>query len=142
MTGNGENGSFAATAASRRAFIKKFAAGAFVTPVIASFALDGIASAAAGRPMTQPNQVQVLLPNQTLPNQTLPNQTFPNQACPNQTLPNMGFPNQGLPNQGLIGVLERDRERLLQIEMEIEREIKCRLAHGAGCNCFRLPGLS
>jgi hypothetical protein len=62
----------------RRGFIKKFAAAAFIAPVIATFALDGIASA-------DTNQHH---PNQHFPNQHFPNQHFPNQLCPGEYHPN------------------------------------------------------
>jgi hypothetical protein len=50
----------------RRGFLKKTAAAAFVAPVVASFALDGIAEAGPGPGAG----------------------TFPNQRCPNQFLAN------------------------------------------------------
>jgi hypothetical protein len=62
----------------RRTFLKK-AAVAFATPMVASFALEGVAEAC----QHQPNQAG---PNQTGPNQTAPNQTAPNQTAPNQTM--------------------------------------------------------
>jgi hypothetical protein len=113
MTENHENEGFGSVARSRRSFIKKFAAGAFVAPVIASFALDGMASAAP-------------VPN-------LPNQGVPNQSCPNQILPNQQLPNQMFPNQPL------SREELREIEAELRREVDCRLHHFSGCTCS-LPG--
>jgi hypothetical protein len=67
----------------------KYTALAFATPLIASFALDGVASAATGADMG----------SQRFPNQFQPNQCFPNQKFPNQHLPNQHFPNQHLPNQ-------------------------------------------
>jgi hypothetical protein len=113
MTENHENEGFDGVARSRRSFIKKFAAGAFVAPVIASFALDGMASAAP-------------VPN-------LPNQGLPNQSCPNQILPNQQLPNQIFPNQPL------SREELRELEAELRREVDCRLHHFSGCTCS-LPG--
>ena len=71
---------------SRRKFIKRFAVTAFVAPVIASFALDGIARA-------DTNQCR---PNQSWPNQSWPNQSWPNQSWPNQPQP---WANQFWPNQ-------------------------------------------
>jgi hypothetical protein len=124
MTENHENKGFGSMMGSRRSFIKKFTAGAFVAPVIASFALDGMASAAP-----RPN-----MPNQGFPNQSCPNQNFPNQGFPNQGFPNQGFPNQLFPNQA------EDAERLREIELEIEREIECRLNHRSGCTCSQLRG--
>jgi hypothetical protein len=118
MTENHENEGFGSVARSRRSFIKKFAAGAFVAPVIASFALDGMASAAP-------------VPN-------LPNQGFPNQSCPNQTFPNQGFPNQGFPNQAFPNQ-PLTREELRELEAELRREVDCRLHHFSGCTCS-LPG--
>jgi hypothetical protein len=50
----------------RRGFLKRAGTVAFVTPVVVSFALEGIAE--AGR--------------SALPNQVNPNQCYPNQACP------------------------------------------------------------
>jgi hypothetical protein len=64
---------------SRRRFLQRFVATAFVAPVVASFGLDGIAAA------TEPTQRH---PNQRCANQTMPNQTIPNQTMPNQTMPN------------------------------------------------------
>lgn len=122
MTENHDNEGFGDVARSRRSFIKKFAAGAFVAPVIASFALDGMASASP-----VPN-----LPNQGFPNQTSPNQGFPNQSCANQGFPNQGFPNQLLGNQRL------DREQLRELERELRREVDCRLRHAPGCTCSLL----
>jgi hypothetical protein len=133
MTENHENDGFSGVARSRRSFIKKFAAGAFVAPVIASFALDGMASAAP-----VPNLPNQGFPNQGFPNQSCPNQIFPNQGFPNQGFPNQGFPNQGFPNQGPPG-LGDERERLREIEAELRREVDCRLNHFSGCTCS-LPG--
>ena len=67
----------------RRGFIKKFAAAAFIAPVIATFALDGIASADTNQ--HHPNQQN---PKQHFPNQHFPNQHFPNQLCPGEYHPN------------------------------------------------------
>lgn len=124
MSENHDNDGFDGVARSRRSFIKKFAAGAFAAPIIASFALDGMASAAP-------------IPN--LPNQGLPNQGFPNQCLPNQHFPNQGFPNQSFGNQGFPDP-RQDARRLREIEEEIAREIECRLHHAPGCSCFQLPG--
>jgi hypothetical protein len=118
MTENRDNEGFGGVARSRRSFIKKFAAGAFIAPVIASFALDGMASASVA-------------PN-------VPNQNFPNQSCANQVFPNQGFPNQGFPNQ-LLGNQRLDREELRELERELRREVDCRLRHAPGCTCS-LPG--
>lgn len=94
---------------SRRAFLVRFAGAAFAAPVIASFALDGMAQASErGKPQDNkhgkgnpkqcpPNQGH---PNQGNPNQGNPNQGNPNQGNPNQGRPNQGYPNQGNPNQG------------------------------------------
>jgi hypothetical protein len=49
----------------RRSFIKKMAAAAFVAPIVTSFGMETLASASSGRP-----------------NHTFPNQTFPNQWPP------------------------------------------------------------
>jgi len=68
---------------SRRAFLARFAGAAFVAPVIASFALDGVAHASEKGGQKghhrhgHPNQGY---PNQTQPNQCLPNQTLGDQA--------------------------------------------------------------
>jgi hypothetical protein len=128
MTENHDNEGFGSVAGSRRSFIKKFAAGAFIAPVIASFALDGMASASP-----VPN-----LPNQGFPNQSCPNQVFPNQGFPNQGFPNQGFPNQMFPNQ-MFPNQPLDRERRREIERELRREVDCRLRHTPGCTCS-LPG--
>jgi hypothetical protein len=74
---------------SRRNFIKKMAAVAFVAPVVGSFTMDSVAFAGSAP----------YLPNQTFPNQTTGNQTFPNQTTGNQTFPNQRTGNQTFPNQ-------------------------------------------
>jgi hypothetical protein len=60
---------------SRRAFLIRYAGAAFAAPVIASFALDGVAQAGErhGHRHGHPNQSH---PNQSHPNQCLPNQTI------------------------------------------------------------------
>ncbi len=119
MTENHDNEGLDSVSRSRRSFIKKFAAGAFMAPVIASFALDGMASAS--------------------PLPTFPNQGFPNQSCANQVLPNQGFPNQDFPNQmfGNQGfpTSREERRRLRELERELRREVDCRLNHAPGCTC-------
>jgi hypothetical protein len=65
---------------SRRAFLIRYAGAAFAAPVIASFALDGVAQAGERRGHRHGH------PNQTHPNQTHPNQCLPNQTIPNQTV--------------------------------------------------------
>ena len=72
----------------RRAFLKRATAAAFAAPVVASFALDGVAEAYDRH-----------RPHHGYPNQTCPNQHHPNQAYPNQTVPNQAYPNQTFPNQ-------------------------------------------
>ena len=80
---------------SRRAFLIRYAGAAFAAPVIASFALDGVAQASERHVHHHghPNQGH---PNQGHPNQGHPNQGHPNQCCPNQVLPNQTVPNQCL----------------------------------------------
>jgi hypothetical protein len=82
------------TEPSRRAFIARLAGAAFVAPVIASFALDGVANASerGGRNGHHHHGN----PNQGHPNQGNPNQGYPNQGNPNQCCPNMANPNQCL----------------------------------------------
>ena len=79
MPENQDSKRFSAVDPSRRVFIMKYTALAFATPFIASFALDGVASAATGADMGNQH-----FPNQYKPNQCLPNQHFPNQHFPNQ----------------------------------------------------------
>jgi hypothetical protein len=81
---------------SRRAFLVRFAGAAFAAPVIASFALDGVAQASERSYHHQGN------PNQTSGNQGSPKQCHPNQATGNQTTPppKQGHPNQTTGNQG------------------------------------------
>jgi hypothetical protein len=83
---------------SRRAFLVRFAGAAFAAPVIASFALDGVAQASE-RGGHQKDK-RHCAPNQGHPNQTNPNQTNPNQGPPKHGHPNQGYPNQTNPNQG------------------------------------------
>ena len=91
---------------SRRAFLVRFAGAAFAAPVIASFALDGVAQASErgehqkDKRHCAPNQGH---PNQTNPNQTNPNQGPPNHGHPKQCHPNQGNPNQTLPDSSSIG---------------------------------------
>ena len=66
---------------SRRAFLVRFAGAAFAAPVIASFALDGVAHASEKSGHRQGHA------NQTSGNQGHPKQCHPNQGNPNQTLP-------------------------------------------------------
>jgi hypothetical protein len=102
---------------SRRAFLVRFAGAAFAAPVIASFALDGVAQASErggqkdkrhcapnqGHPnQTNPNQTNPA-PKHGHPNQGYPNQTNPNQGPPKQCHPNQGNPNQTLPDSSSIG---------------------------------------
>lgn len=98
MTENHENKGFGSVAASRRAFIKRFAAGAFVAPVIASFALDGMASAA------------------------VPDHGFPNQGFPNQGFPDHGFPGN---DPGRLRELEREIERELECRLHHGHGCSC-----------------
>jgi hypothetical protein len=72
---------------SRRAFLVRFAGAAFAAPVIASFALDGVAQAS----------------ERTYHHQGHPNQTSGNQGSPKQCHPNQGNPNQTLPDSSSIG---------------------------------------
>jgi hypothetical protein len=65
---------------SRRAFLARFAGAAFAAPVIASFALDGVAQ--AGEKHGHPKQGN------------------PNGGYPQQGNPNGGYPHQGNPNGG------------------------------------------
>ena len=62
----------------------KYTALAFASPLIASFALDGVASAA---PRPGLGQQKHHFPNQQCPNQHFPNQHWPNQHWPNQCGP-------------------------------------------------------
>jgi hypothetical protein len=99
---------------SRRAFLVRFAGAAFAAPVIASFALDGVAQASErsyhhhqGNPnQTSGNQgsPKQCHPNQTNGNQTTGDHRHPKQGHPNQTSGNQGYPNHRhpkhcLPNQ-------------------------------------------
>jgi hypothetical protein len=79
---------------SRRAFLARFAGAAFAVPVIASFALDGVAQA------SEKNDHRQGHPNQTSGNQGSPKQCHPNQTVGNQTTGNHGHPKQCRPNQG------------------------------------------
>jgi len=89
---------------SRRAFLVRFAGAAFAAPVIASFALDGVAQASERtyHPQGHPNQTSGNQgsPKQCHPNQTTGNQGHPKQGHPNQTTGNQGHPKQCHPNQG------------------------------------------
>jgi hypothetical protein len=91
---------------SRRNFIKKMAAVAFVAPIVGSFTMDSVAFAGSGGHYS---------PNQTTGNQTHggkprhPNQGYGNQGGkpPKHHFPNQGHGNQGgkppkhhFPNQG------------------------------------------
>ena len=80
---------------SRRAFLVRFAGAAFAAPVIASFALDGVAQASERSYHHQGH------PNQTTGNQGHPKQGHPNQTAGNQGHPKQCHPNQGNPNQTL-----------------------------------------
>ena len=71
---------------SRRAFLVRFAGAAFAAPVIASFALDGVAQAS----------------ERTYHHQGHPNQTSGNQGSPKQCHPNQGNPNQTLPDSAVV----------------------------------------
>jgi hypothetical protein len=89
---------------SRRAFLVRFAGAAFAAPVIASFALDGVAQASerSYHHSSHPNQTSGNQgsPKQCHPNQTTGNQGHPKQGHPNQTTGNQGHPKQCHPNQG------------------------------------------
>lgn len=78
---------------SRRAFLVRFAGAAFAAPVIASFALDGVAQA------SERNHHHSAHPNQTSGNQGHPKQCHPNQTTGNQGHPKQCHPNQTLANQ-------------------------------------------
>jgi hypothetical protein len=67
---------------SRRAFLIRYAGAAFAAPVIASFALDGVAQASE----KHNHKHRQGHPNQSYPNQSHPNQCLPNQSLPNQTI--------------------------------------------------------
>jgi hypothetical protein len=116
MPANQHSKSFSAVDPSRRVFITKYAALAFATPLVASFALDGVASAA--RQTTMGNQ-------QHFPNQQCPNQLFPNQQCPNQLFPNQKFPNQKFPNQQLPN-------QQFPNQVQIQRDLACEVWHDHG----------
>jgi hypothetical protein len=75
----------------RRKFLKGFLGAAFVAPVVASFALDGVASAE--------ESLDHRLPNQGLPNQLLPNRGDPLHSLANQILPRQILPNQHHPHK-------------------------------------------
>jgi hypothetical protein len=87
---------------SRRAFLVRFAGAAFAAPVIASFALDGVAQASERSHHHQGNPNQTT-GNQGHPKQGHPNQTTGNQGHPKQCHPNQGNPNQTLPDSSSIG---------------------------------------
>jgi len=77
---------------SRRAFLVRFAGAAFAAPVIASFALDGVAQAS-----------ERTYHHQGHPNQTSGNQGYPDHRHPKQCHPNQGNPNQTLRDSSSIG---------------------------------------
>jgi hypothetical protein len=81
---------------SRRAFLVRFAGAAFAAPVIASFALDGVAQASERG--GQQKDKRHCAPNQGHPNQGNPNQGPPNHGHPKQCHPNQGNPNQTVPD--------------------------------------------
>ena len=81
---------------SRRAFLVRFAGAAFAAPVIASFALDGVAQASERG--GQQKDKRHCAPNQGHPNQGNPNQGPPNHCHPKQCHPNQGNPNQTVPD--------------------------------------------
>ena len=85
---------------SRRAFLVRFAGAAFAAPVIASFALDGVAQASERG--GQQKDKRHCAPNQGHPNQGNPNQGPPNHGHPKQCHPNQGNPNQTLPDSSSI----------------------------------------
>ena len=85
---------------SRRAFLVRFAGAAFAAPVIASFALDGVAQASE-RGGHQKDK-RHCAPNQGHPNQGNANQGPPNHGHPKQCHPNQGNPNQTLPDSSSI----------------------------------------
>jgi hypothetical protein len=77
---------------SRRAFLVRFAGAAFAAPVIASFALDGVAQAGErGGPQNHHH-------HQGNPNGGYPKQGNPNGGYPKQGNPNGGYPKQGPPD--------------------------------------------
>lgn len=78
---------------SRRAFLVRFAGAAFAAPVIASFALDGVAQA------SERSHHHSAHPNQTSGNQGHPKQCHPNQTSGNQGYPDHRHPKQCHPNQ-------------------------------------------
>jgi hypothetical protein len=121
MPENQHSKSFSAVDPSRRVFITKYAALAFAAPLVASFALDGVASAAPR--ITMGNQQQ--FPNQQCPNQFFPNQKFPNQKFPNQQLPNQQLPNQQLPNQQFPN-------QQFPNQVQIQRDLACEVWHDHG----------
>ena len=88
---------------SRRAFLVRFAGAAFAAPVIASFALDGVAQASerSHHHSAHPNQTSGNQghPKQCHPNQTAGNQGHPKQCHPNQTSGNQGYPDHRHPKQ-------------------------------------------
>jgi len=86
---------------SRRAFLVRFAGAAFAAPVIASFALDGVAQASERG--GQQKDKRHCAPNQGHPNQGNPNQTTPpKHGHPKQCHPNQGNPNQTLPDSAVV----------------------------------------
>ena len=91
---------------SRRAFLARFAGAAFAVPVIASFALDGVAQASERRYHHQGNPNQTSgnqgHPKQCHPNQTTGNQGYGNHGHPKQCHPNQSNPNQTLPDSSVV----------------------------------------
>jgi hypothetical protein len=84
---------------SRRAFLARFAGAAFAAPVIASFALDGVAQAGE-KQGHQPGHRGHGYPNGGNPQQGYPNGGNPHQGYPNGGNPQQGYPNGGNPHQG------------------------------------------
>jgi len=88
---------FSAEEPSRRAFITRYGGMAFAAPVIASFALDGIASGKKhDRHDRHGEDHHPGHPKHGYPNQTHPNQGYPNQCLPNQSLPNQSLPDSSV----------------------------------------------
>jgi hypothetical protein len=75
---------FSGAEPSRRAFITRYGGMVFAAPVIASFALDGLARDRESHEHHHGRPCDHQHPNQGYPNQTHPNQTHPNQGYPNQ----------------------------------------------------------
>lgn len=85
---------------SRRAFLARFAGAAFAVPVIASFALDGVAQASERGDHHLQGNPNGGYPKQGNPNGGNPKQCNPNGGYPKQGNPNGGYPKQGNPNGG------------------------------------------